>query len=716
MTDASASATQGPAGATAMNFGAVDLDVWARQFLAAFDLYMSPPYASAIYALAAAGAADGPAGALDRAGPSRARMGGQALFEQLVAVKQQLADRIALGLIPVLVGPTGPTGPAGPVTPASALGDAREMLRQQALVSLSSAYADSVVVQPRFNVGADLAARLVGQPVDLGAGSARRGMGATGPTGPNGTSYTMSTAKLPVAGGPTDLSFILDVRSPPDQSEASFDLGFVINQMEIDITAVPGVSGYQASTWLNFVRPLGLTGCTGGVEVNTDVGPFAAPIPLRAYPTPPTMTDQSAKESYPGATDLALARQWDLAFSFDYAPAAQDSLFPSVDFNLGGQRAAAPAAHGPDLFDCLAEFVTIYPDLAAALSTLPAAQPDPSALPAVERFLDISTKIAQSWSVYAPDPPSGQTTGNCAAYEFDLQWKQGAAEPTLTGILVSVSATPRFDTPAWPVISLAPERAAAVTLTSPANPPPAVAGASALYAAPAPGIPLVGAASFAILLPGLDAVHLFDAWGAVSVQRNRVLIKKRTTDQHFIYQTPLVRFKNGIAPSIVQQGPFDVAAIVGAGGPQPLAAWLSGLLHKVLEVPEEGPTIPGLSRIIVECSYGFDLLPGEPRTGGFEVVTPARLQPPFDVMLADLASSGVTGFACEFARSVLEWASHRAPASQAGGRLSLAIDLMPSSGGDNAPSAAIISLKNMRLDVSLISDFPAGTTARGENE
>ncbi len=44
----------GPTGPQQNNFQAVDLDVWARQFLAAMDLYLSPEYAVPLYQLSSA--------------------------------------------------------------------------------------------------------------------------------------------------------------------------------------------------------------------------------------------------------------------------------------------------------------------------------------------------------------------------------------------------------------------------------------------------------------------------------------------------------------------------------------------------------------------------------------------------------------------------------------------------------------------------------------
>ena len=684
---APATGATGATGATVRNFGAVDLDVWARQFLAAFDLYLSPPYASAIYALGGPTAMAGPTAVSGPAGGPRPVSSGQALFEQLVAIKYQLADRIASGLLPVLAGPTGPAG----------LADAQEALRQQARVSLSAAYATNALVQPTFDVGGPvLPARLVGQPADLSAG-------ATGPTGLN---YTMSTSKLPVDGAATDLSFILDVRSAPDQAKVDFDLGFVINQMERGITAVPGVTGYEASSWLNFVRPPGLTGASAAVEVNTHVGPIEVPIPLRAYPTPPSLTDQGAGASHPGATGLAQARQWDLSFSFDYAPAAQDSLFTSVAFNLGGNPAMALKAEGSDLFDYLAEFITIYPDLAQVLSGLPAGNSGAAGISAVQRLAEVAGNIANTWRIYPAAQAGLETSPLNAAYRFDLQ----LANSKLSGIEVTVESAPDGPALAWPEIAIA-AGATAIKLDAPVSPPPCVPRATALYSAPGGSIPIAGRATFTVTLPDLDAIHLYDAWAAVAVARNLVLITGSETDPHFVYQTPLIRFSNGVTPSIDQPGPFDVGAIVGSTGPAPLADWLSRLLCQLLEVPPEGPTLPGLSRAGVQCSYGFDLLPDGPGGVHFPVVTPVRLQPPFDVTAADLSPTGPTGFASQFAESVLDWADQHAPRTNSGSRLTFSVSLMPpGSTGTVAPTPPVVTLDNLRLDVSLISDFPTHAT------
>lgn len=123
-----------------VNFKAVDMEVWAKQFLEAVDLFLSAPYAAAAYQID----------------------GGPEAFQRVVLAKEALADAISGGLDRVL-------DVAGP---AASLAQAQSALRDQLLINLTKAYdTDSIIqydvdVVSSFNAPTgDPAPRFNGKPV-----------------------------------------------------------------------------------------------------------------------------------------------------------------------------------------------------------------------------------------------------------------------------------------------------------------------------------------------------------------------------------------------------------------------------------------------------------------------------------------------------------------------------------------------------------------------
>jgi hypothetical protein len=115
---------------TLSDFQGVDLDIWARSFLAALDLILSPTHAHQAFSLVA---------------PTTPINPPHAAFEQLVSAKNTLAQAIAGDLVSVF---------------SDAAGDrarAAESFRQDMLVNLGAAYAVDVVVQYPTRVTAQYA-------------------------------------------------------------------------------------------------------------------------------------------------------------------------------------------------------------------------------------------------------------------------------------------------------------------------------------------------------------------------------------------------------------------------------------------------------------------------------------------------------------------------------------------------------------------------------
>ena len=428
----------GATGASALGptatFSSVDLDVWATDFLAAVDLYLSPRYAVPLAQLT------GPSGGV-----------GITAINHLIAAKETLADAIAGTVSEVLS--SGPTG-------GVALSDARDAVRQQLLVNLSSGFATNAVIWSPFSVtgptGFVAPPRLSGTPVDVGRS----------PTGPSGGAFGLSTAKVPLQPR-SAASILFNAQAAAEHKYVPLDLDYVVSEVEHDIHDVPGITGYQASSWLTLILPDGptdrsATGATGATSVHLDtrIGPVDVPIALRAYPTPPTMITQSAAPSYTSlgetaSTRLDRAKQWDYTFSYRSESAEQDTQYLSLAFNERIDPDVTLQATAPqDLFDWLAQFVTVYPDLQRDLASVPDSGGGPAAARAISVFADLATEIAATWRTYPPVGsarvlPPGMTA---EVYTYRMRTARDPVSQQLTSLTMEQIAAADVDI-GWPEIN-----------------------------------------------------------------------------------------------------------------------------------------------------------------------------------------------------------------------------------------------------------------------
>ena len=138
--------------------------------------------------------------------------------------------------------------------------------------------------------------------------------------------------------------------------------------IEHEIEALAGMDGYEASSWLNFIdppAPLALT--TGESSIAIEI-----PIPLRAYPTAPTLLNQAFVPTPIGAdqtANLKDAKQWAFRFFYAHVHAAQDRIDAVVRFNVPQTaQLSAFTAEEPDLFVLLARLNFVLADLQAVFA------------------------------------------------------------------------------------------------------------------------------------------------------------------------------------------------------------------------------------------------------------------------------------------------------------------------------------------------------------
>jgi hypothetical protein len=309
-------------------------------------------------------------------------------------------------------------GDAFNITPGSAaLSAAQEAFKQRLLVTLASDYNTGSIVQYPASVAATgteepVAPNLYGQVI------------GTSTVDENPQDFALSTAKVPLSTEGSLLTFLFDTLT--NEAFASLNMQYQVSHIEHDITAAAGPDEFSSSSWLTLITNDAEAWPVGN---SMAVGETSIPVPLRAYPTPPTLAQQQALQGssarpQPVADKVTLASQrlWHYACQYQQAYIAQDTIGANIQFNtpLSQQQRFSLSKSEPDLFDWLARFSFEYPLMQADLATIPTAKPnDPVALYAMKRFAELVWGAAFGMAEMPPQPPPPPADGPWA------QWVSG---------------------------------------------------------------------------------------------------------------------------------------------------------------------------------------------------------------------------------------------------------------------------------------------------
>ncbi|HEX6836904.1 MAG TPA: hypothetical protein VF334_10055, partial [Polyangia bacterium] len=263
---------------------------------------------------------------------------------------------------------------------------------------------------------------------------------------------SLTTSKVALADGQSTANFLLTVKSPADARRLVLELDYVINELEHDVGRQGSLEGYQSSAWLSFVLPLASDG-RAPAGVDTAIGQVVVPVPLRAYPTPPSLAGQRAITSHPDAARLADALAWDYSFDFESQTSDQDALYVEVEFNQPAGGAALARAADDDLFHSLAQFITvcpqIQPDLARLLTATPGT-PDPVALGAVRAMAELMTRVGRHAA-----PPARARAAAPAGLRFlyrAANIRSADVPPRLDTLTLSALEVPARYAGQWPAL------------------------------------------------------------------------------------------------------------------------------------------------------------------------------------------------------------------------------------------------------------------------
>jgi hypothetical protein len=428
-------------------------------------------------------------------------------------------------------------------------------------------------------------------------------------------------------------------------------LEYVYDSVEFDIdTTADAPDGYEASSWLHFIRPL--SGIRRPAGITADLGSPQVPVPLRAHPPVPVLIEQTAAPTYHGTGQPALAQaaQWTFAVTYSHEHKAQDQVLLEVRFNVS--RAPAPRAAGPDLAVALARYAALGDQLRQLMTVyLDPDDPRGKARDAVAGTVAaLVGEIAAAWDAHWPAQAHAETAGPrdglppgetrrrfLVALEYEHPPGGGERLSELTLKLDARDPVPGPE--GWPAVFVRDADEQFVPLQrSPVNP------RESLYR-PAATVPVTGQRVVRLEWPGLNVAVTGNATAAVSARRNADLITGTDTNPAFLMSSSTVTAPDLATPLLTWTGELPLH---GDG----LGAALGSALADLFGSASGPPVTLGLS-------YGHQLVapPGDGRPG-LKSYLPAALYP-----AQPLSSSALPA---ALARAAATWQAASHPATEGG--------------------------------------------------
>ena len=572
-------------------YSEIDLDKWARLALCAIDRVLS------------------------------ADLGAQSEdLRKLSEIKSQLAALISSTLAPILIN-SGVSYEGPPFV------NAVKTMRQQMLAKVESVYEIFAICQ----FEATVASQYIDEPISLVyaprfAGTLRSNVPGAGEAPPETWRFTPVRAVL--APGKAFVSSALTFAHSEMRTNLPLDLFFDIEW----------VYYAQARSHLSFVIPFDRKSATA---LETTIGAVDIPVVLREIPRRPVLVSQEATPAGKPAVELADARLWTYAFTYDSSVAERDAIDISVSFNVpeGGAETDAPAARAGrdlDLLDHLARIAAVCPALPAMLTQAPPSQRD-ALLSGFVRLVEPLPSAWAAWQSVIQGPHAVQVDvslrerdkDGCLALTRTLQAGAGALpEPVIQLIDGAVIYTARPDSRTGDLFyvdesgkRLTSEVAHRLTTRR-------------------------------VVFTGLDIATLQNASSAVRITRNRDLVGQGEeafvqTNPQFVYATIPVQFAGNVTPQLSSGECFDVS-VLSSPRQQPLATHLERLLA-TLYVGTRPGAVQAL-RLDAACVQ---------RLGDG---LPEQVMPVFAGVEMPLDKQRANQVACESAAVALNWFTANLPA------------------------------------------------------
>ena len=669
-------------------FTGVDTNTWANTAFTAIDTFLTPSFTS-------------PAFIVDNLTVSDPQKDGY--LAKILRHKEVLAGAVSSTMRPILETSAQDT---------KSIDAAREKMLQSLLNRLSNAYIVTAVgVIPVTDASTNEPAesgtvaqpRFLGQPLGSTPVMVELDGGTTGEQ-----NYSLSTGKVPLtaAGGDGDtrLAFLFSSKNVKAQRYVSLDLSYAMTHLEHDIKNVPGIENYEQSSWITFVNQ----------TLVTDIGnePIEFPVLLRELPTPPSVTAQTAASAIPQSVEGARLLEvmggspgelatWNYGYSYFYPGSAQDTVTSTVQFNLTDSAKMLGADPTYQLFQALAQFVTVYPAIATDLDAYlrpitGASKPEDvtNAEYALSAFEQITEGVATAYRAWADAQLTlaARMMPSQVIYVFDIDLRDNDGEAVVDIRLGSIEP-PDVELPV-PVVAIDP----ALYEVEPVTPPEGVL-ASYRYKLIAPPegsgdddsylsyIDALAVPDRDVTIGALDLFGLQNAWGAIQVVRNKFLVPGVATTDWFRFSTPQIKFAGPIVP-LLQYSEFDLGSVMS--GPAPLSAYLDAFFESLL-----GAAAGQEVEVSMATSFSYRLLPS--MTDFPYTTLPVILLPPTSTVVTP---GTPPSFVAPFSEGVNMWLKANAPILNATSKLVTELVVFAGLGDQSGQQLPLLTIRGLYIDAS----------------
>lgn len=668
----------------------VDLEKIAEAFLNAVDVFLQADFSIPAWKIENAPPVMQAAGEVDIPHP----------YQHIINAKKDLAKNISQHLSAVLAD--------GNVPDEGNLKAAKERLEQQLLIRLSDAYSIDTVLQ--FNVDVQspykdsvtIAPNLFGKVLDPADAST-----------PDQKAYAFSTTRfsLQQSANPqrSYLSILFNTKKEnlkaADSSYFPINLNYEINSVEHDIHGVTGIPDYKSSSWLNFILPF--------THESTELGNLKIPIPLRAYPTSPSLTaqryiahcpqfNQQSMLSLQDEDKLAIAKAWDYEYSYDYLRAQQDTIYTDILLNIkqGMNAGLFKDDTDPDLLAALLQFSNAYPAIQADLNRYLPGQSNPAfALTAMKSFAWLAGRVAKAW---------GSWTEQKKLYEDfadgDGNHKYQVVEDQLVidkDTVLAITVTPREGT----VYSLPDiyvpgyemhiqEQSAQKKIFVYYQ----MVNGEKVYLTPSVAS---GITARSIRFNGFNIIQEENAWSGLSIVRNKILVPGIPTNDDFIYETPVIRFVNVLTPLLDPDIDINMA-VYTSPGKHKLQEYISNFFTAFFE-EIKNKTTTRVVKTAVSYSYTLNEDPDGLRVDiPISMTTPYSFNIPADWNVSNCPDAeNVTpqdSFACQLSALLNTWFGNNRPLAT-NGKLQFDVSLFASLSDSQLP---VLHIRRITLDINIV--------------
>ncbi|WP_438425672.1 LysM peptidoglycan-binding domain-containing protein [Aquimarina macrocephali] len=476
------------------------------------------------------------------------------------------------------------------------------------------------------------------------------------------SSFSLSSPKLALSESKdAKLPFLLSspdiIRGTENEvlSYVDLDITYAGFAIEHQISSVPGIEDYKASSWLSFISK----SKTNPLE--TSLGNFKVPLILRSFPTAPAMVKQEGSYPYTTNTNTVVdILNWNYQItysqSFHYP---QDQVDFEILFNVQENIAKALVSF-EDAFAQMAEFISVFPNINQVFNdtlikidaTTTDASQFESAAVALSSYNKMVSKMADA----------AENSNGFALNTFNELLKQGyTADPysfyikessttieTNTGVLlVNIFGTvpegigiPIVNIPDYNAISIDPEDGASYSYYYTSKDTGKILEASIGQSI----------ANREVLIPTMNILNRQDADTTANLKRNVELVPGKPSADDFVYTTGNIGFSNAFHPTIDSSKPLNIATINNPSSPNvgTLEQQLT-ILFDTLLAENSQDTIS----ILMNANYSY-----QANSKLSDIFLPVIMQPLQAIqVLGDGSDKALKQMISDWANSIKEWYS-----------------------------------------------------------